>query len=132
MKFINIPINSASSKEPVIIRLNSRPFKKTTLSELINYESIIGSYIFGNLPKGRERRFYNYDENNWIWYEAWNDENRKRHEIVTRYEIQDHQIIKIQPGPRYKVIEGKELDNFYKSVKIYYKLITKSIYGTES
>lgn len=105
-----------------------RPFKKMTKRDLIDLESKLGATIFGEMPEGGRREFFNLDEKTWIWYEEWVDGAGNTRELTTRYEIQENQIVKVQPGPRYEVLTGRELQNFKIAVMAYYELILRRVY----
>ncbi|MBS7346501.1 MAG: hypothetical protein KIG14_02190, partial [Candidatus Sacchiramonaceae bacterium] len=97
------------------------PFKKLTIRDLVNSESQLGSTIFGALAENQERKFFNLDEDTWIWYEARIDNNGQKYENTIRYEVQPDKIIKVQAGPRYSALESGELHNFEQAIVTYNK-----------
>lgn len=108
-----------------------RPFKKLTERELIQLESEVGKNLFGPIPRGHRREFFNLDNATWIWHEEFIDGNRKRKSITTRYEIQDRGILKVQDGSPYSYLEGQELENFAVSVQMYYEQVARKVYGRD-
>ena len=112
-----------------ILKKKNRPLKKFTERELIQLESEIGATIFGEKPAHVTRReFFNLDKDTWIWYEEIVDENGKKQELTTRYEVQPKGILKVQPNYRYSYLEGDELQNFVLAVKEYYERVSRDLY----
>lgn len=109
-------------------RSRKRPLKSLTKRELIQLESEIGAKLFGPVPKGGRREFFNLDAKNWIWYEEWKDTTGKAHSSTIRYEIQDQGVLKIQSGSKYEYITGKELDNLTLAAQIYHENVMRHIY----
>lgn len=105
-----------------------RPLKKLTERELIQLESEIGGKLFGPIPTGHRREFFNLDKNTWIWYEEYNDTKGKNHSVTTRYEVQEGGILKAQDGAKYTYLEGEELQNFGVVVQIYYEQVMRGVY----
>ena len=109
--------------------LKKRPFKNLSERDLIRLESEIGAELFGPVPAGHERSFFNLDEQTWIWFEQRKDPNSGRMmSTTTRYEVQDNGILKIQEGARYNFLEGQELANFMVAIRMYYERVTREIY----
>lgn len=106
-----------------------RPHKKLTERELIQMESEIGAQIFGPIPDGHTRQFFNLDRTTWIWYEQWTDDvTHEKHELITKYEVHPSGILKVQEGARYTFITDQELDNFVLAVQLYYERIMREVY----
>ena len=106
----------------------NRPLKGLTERELINLESQIGAKLFGPVTGGHRREFFCLDDHTWIWHEEWIDENRKLQIATTRYEINEHGVLKVQEGARYSYLEGEELQNFGLAVRLYYEQVTRQVY----
>jgi hypothetical protein len=104
---------------------------KPTIRQLIQMESEIGGTLFGEVPKGHRREFFNLDTDTWIWYEEWVDHLGKRRTTTTRYEIHDNGVLKAQEGAKYNFIEGEELDNFVLSTRLYYERVAREIYHSD-
>lgn len=117
---MSLPRKKTAKKTP----LNRRPNKR----ELIQMESEIGGKLFGPVPRGHRREFFNLDADTWIWYEEWTDRSGKRRTSTTRYEIHDNGILKAQEGARYNFLEGQELENFTLATRLYYEQIAREIY----
>jgi hypothetical protein len=127
MKLLTGSDASAGTFKP----LTSRPLQKMTERELIQLESQIGSQLFGPVPKGTRREFFNVDAKNWIWHEEWYDESKTLKTMTTRYEIQPQGILKVRVGEPYAFIEGQELKNLSLAVQTYYERSMREIYQTE-
>lgn len=111
--------------------LKKRALKDLSERELIALESKIGGQLFGEIPKGHRREFFNLDPTTWMWHEEWVDGAKKRHEQTIRYEVQGQDIVKVLPGPRYVALEGTELDNFTIATHIYYERTMREVYGRD-
>lgn len=109
----------------------NRPLKQFTERELIKLESEIGAQLFGPIPAGRRREFFNLDPITWIWHEEWLDDHRRLQTATTRYEIQDKGILKVQDGARYSYLEGAELDNLRTAINMYYERVCREIYQVD-
>jgi len=118
----------AISVPTISLPKKSRPFRKLTTRELIQLESEIGATLFGEIPKGHHRQFFNLDRSTWIWYEEWSDHLNKKRSTTTRYEIHPNGILKVQEGARYNFIEGDELKNFLVATRLYYERVAREIY----
>lgn len=101
---------------------------KPTHRELIQRESEIGGQLFGAIPLGHHRQFFNLDANTWVWYEEWADEKGKPQNTTTRYEVHQNGILKVQEGSPYYYIEGQELNNLVTAIRHYYERVTRDIY----
>lgn len=107
----------------------NRPLKGLTERELIQLEAQIGTQLFGAVPAGHRREFFNLDANTWVWHEEWIDAaTGKMRAATTRYEIQQKGILKAQDGAQYSYIEGTELENLALSVQMYYERVMREIY----
>ena len=101
---------------------------KPTERELIQRESEIGGHLFGPVPAGHHRQFFNVDPTTWVWYEEWVDDGGKHQTTTTRYEVHENGILKVQEGAHYYYIEGYELQNLVSAIRIYYERVTREIY----
>jgi len=101
---------------------------KPTVRELIQRESEIGGHLFGAIPKGHHRQFFNLDRNTWVWYEEWTDDKGKQKSLTTRYEIHEKGIMKVQEGAPYYYIEGVELANLVSAIRSYYEEVSREVY----
>lgn len=104
------------------------PTKKITKRELIQKESRIGGQLFGAVPAGHHRQFFNLDASTWVWYEEWTDGKGKSQNRTTRYEVHENGVLKVQDGAPYYYIEGQELDNLLLATNMYYERVAKEIY----
>lgn len=104
------------------------PTMKLTKRELIQKESRIGGELFGSVPGGHHRQFFNLDPSTWVWYEEWTDSKGKPQNRTTRYEVHENGVLKVQDGAPYYYIEGQELDNLLLATNMYYERVAKEIY----
>lgn len=101
---------------------------KLTLDELINAESVIGRTVFGPVPEGHRREFFESRKNVWFWYESWVDASGIMHEMTIRYEVRPTGVYKKVIGGKYAKLEGDELNNFRKAARSYLNLIKTKLY----
>lgn len=117
---VSLPSIKLPKKRPV----TTKPTKR----QLIQMESELGGTLFGEIPKGHRRKFFNLDPDTWIWHEEWRDQAGKYRSSTTRYEIHDNGVLKAMEGARYNFIEGEELENFMLSTRLYYERVARDIY----
>lgn len=111
---------------------HKRPFSKLTERELIQIESDIGAQLFGAVPKGHRREFFNLDLSTWIWYDEWIDPTTGQRQSTTiRYEVHERGILKVQEAARYVFIEGQELKNFMTAIHLYYERVAREVYHAD-
>ena len=96
--------------------------------ELINAESELGRTLFGPIPDGHQREFFEHKKNVWIWYDGWLDEKGGTQGITIRYEVRPTGVFKKYVGGNYTRIEGEELDNFRRATRMYLELIKTQLY----
>lgn len=107
----------------------NRPLESFTREELIRLESEIGAELFGPIPDGHKRSFYNLDPKTWVWYEEWSDaDNKSKRRVTTRYEVQPNGVLKVQDGSSYTYLSGQEFDDFTLAVQMYYEQVMRKIY----
>lgn len=111
------------------IKMPAKPaFMRANRRQLIQRESELGGVLFGVIPAGRHRQFFNLDKTTWVWYEDWTDEAGKMHSLTTRYEVHANGVLKVQDKTPYYYIEGEELNNFVLAVHKYYEAVAKRVY----
>ncbi|MBR2993916.1 hypothetical protein IKF43_00785 [Candidatus Saccharibacteria bacterium] len=101
---------------------------KLSLNDLINAESALGRTLFGPIPDGHQREFFESKKNVWIWHESWADQFGKLQQMTIRYEVRPTGVYKKPVGGSYKKIEGQELDNFCKAARSYLDLVKTKLY----
>lgn len=109
----------------------NRPLKPLTDRELIRLESEIGAQLFGPIPHGHRREFFNLDPRTWIWHEEWVGDARQLHVATTRYEVHDNGILKVSEGAQYNYLEGQELTNLELAIRLYYERVAREIYHVD-
>lgn len=115
--------------------LKKAHFKKTslraralkTLDDQINAESALGRTIFGPIPAGHQREFFEHKKNLWIWHESWT-EFGKLNSVTIRYEVRPNGVFKIINNGYSTKLEGAELENFRRATKRYLDLIKSNLY----
>ena len=100
------------------------------LDDLINAESAIGRTLFGPVPAGHRREFFQHKKNVWLWHESWTDNLEQKHEFTYRYEVRPQGVFKklVSPHGHYIKIKGAELENFRQAVHAYAKLVKEKLY----
>lgn len=101
---------------------------KLSYEDLINAESELGRTLFGPIPEGRRREFFEYKKNIWIWHESWLDTAGLARDVTIRYEVKPEGVFKRVSGGKYEKIEGAELDNFRRAAKSYFELVKSKLY----
>lgn len=108
-----------------------KKFKKPTrptVADLINSESSLGRTIFGPIPVGHQREFFQYKKNIWIYHENWEVCGTKK-EVTIRYEVREDGVYKKPLGGKYVKIVGAELENFHRALRTYLKLVKDNLYN---
>ena len=108
--------------------LTPRYYNGLSYSDLMDLESKWGGTIFGPIPAGYQREFFEHKKNVWIWYESWQDQAGKPQELIIRYEVRPAGVFKRVGGQKYEKLSGFELDNFRIAAKNYLDLIKTKIY----
>lgn len=97
-------------------------------TDLMNLESQWGGTLFGPIPAGHQREFFEHKKNVWIWYEGWKDAAGISKDITIRYEVRPSGVFKRVAGEKYEKLEGEELENFRTAAKNYLKLMKTKLY----
>lgn len=98
-------------------------------AELINAESNLGRTLFGPIPAGRRREFFNHKRNVWIWHESWYDQVGHPHVTTIRYEVRPSGVFKRVGRGKYQQLQGHELNNFRHATHAYLRLIKQKLYN---
>ena len=102
---------------------------KLTYNDLINAESELGRTLFGPIPAGHQREFFESKKNVWIWHESYFDNHGHPHGTTIRYEVRPNGVFKSPDGADYIKIEGLELNNFRQAAAAYLNLIKTKLYS---
>lgn len=97
--------------------------------DLVNAESAFGRTIFGPVPAGHQREFFESRKNVWIWYESYMNTDGTMHEMTIRYEVRPDGVFKKIGNASYNKIEGSELENFRQAARTYLNLIKTNLYS---
>ena len=101
---------------------------KLSLEDLINAESELGRTLFGPIPVGHQREFFESKKNVWVWHENWTDQFGKLQEMTIRYEVRPNGVYKKTNNSDYCKIEGTELENFRQAARGYLNLVKTKLY----
>lgn len=101
---------------------------KLSYDDLINAEAELGRTIFGPIPSGYQREFFEAKQNVWIWHESFMDARGKINDTTIRYEVRPAGVYKKAIGGSYVKLQGEELDNFRKAAKTYLNLVKTKLY----
>ena len=99
-----------------------------TYEDLINAESALGRTLFGPIPEGHRREFFESRRNVWIWHESYINNAGILEEMTVRYEVRPTGVFKKPVGGSYQKISGAELDNFRNAAKGYLNLVKTKLY----
>lgn len=91
--------------------------------DLIRRESEIGRTVFGPVPYGVRRDFFCLDVNTWIWHEE-----KEGTKTITRYKIQQNEIIKSVNNGQYERLSLEEVRRFVTATKTYTARINRDLY----
>ena len=111
-----------------IATLAERYSNKLSYDDLVNAESAIGRTLFGPIPAGHQREFFESKKNVWIWYEGWTNTDGVVRGTTICYEVRPAGVYKKIAGSKYEKLEGKELDNFVGAVRKYFELVRAQLY----
>lgn len=111
-------------------KLLKRPVytNKLSYSDLINAESELGRTLFGPIPVGHQREFFESRKNVWIWHESFVNQLGQLQEMTVRYEVRPAGVYKRAGRGKYQKIEGEELNNFRQAAKNYLELVKTKLY----
>lgn len=120
-------------KKAISKALKHQQIRGVSERDLIQSESEIGSQLFGAIPYGGRREFFNLDPATWIYYDEWIDEvSGRRQNLTLRYEVHHNGILKVKEGARYEFIHGEELSNFITATENYYKEVSERLYSASA
>lgn len=119
-KFLNSPF--------AVFRKEKSYSNRLQLEDLINAESELGRTLFGPIPAGHQREFFEHKKNVWIWHESWVNELGQEQGVTIRYEVRPDGVFKKPSGEKYQKIEGAELDNFRQAARGYLNLVKTKLY----
>lgn len=105
-----------------------QPKRPPTLRELIQRESEIGGQLFGDVPKGHRREFFNLDRDTWVWHEEWKDRHGVERSMTTRYEVRPNGVLKVQDGTMYQYVSDEEARHLYEAAKLYHQYVMHYVY----
>lgn len=111
-----------------LLRPQPRYTSRPSYNDLINAESRIGRTLFGPIPEGHQREFFQSKKNVWIWYEGFMDPEGVMQGMTIRYEVRPTGVFKQVSGRGFQKIQGSELDNFRNAAKRYLELVKNNLY----
>ena len=119
-----------SSLNSLLTSFKPKKYSTKTIEDKINAESELGRTIFGPIPAGHQREFFEHKKNIWIWHESWLDSGVTQ-EITIRYEVRPEGVFKKVNGSAYYKLEGAELNNFVQATRRYLELIKTELYHAD-
>ena len=119
----SMPFNAGYRGDP------HRYSNKLSYDDLVNAESELGRTIFGPIPAGHQREFFEYRKNVWIWHESFMDASGALQDMTVRYEVRPEGVFKRLGQGGYDKIEGEELNNFRKAARMYLDLVKTKLYS---
>lgn len=102
-----------------------------TKEQLISRESQIGRTLFGDIPVGHQRDFFNVNEHVWVWHESWRDRLGKKHEKVVKYDVHQSGVWKRVNEGEPIHLQGQELANFVAATSLYFQYVMPEIYSRD-
>lgn len=113
-----------------LLKLNRKEAytNKFSYEDLINAESALGRTLFGPIPEGHQREFFESKRNVWIWHESFVNQLGRVEEMTIRYEVRPTGVYKKPLGGRYEKLSGAELDNFRQAARSYLELVKTKLY----
>lgn len=99
--------------------------------ELIRKEAKVGASVFGAVPVGHYREFFNLDRRTWVWFEQWTDASGTVQRTYTTYEFQPRGVLKTVNNIPRGYVEGKELTRLLEAIKLYHDKVTVEVYGRQ-
>lgn len=108
--------------------IRPRYSNKLSYGDLINAESRLGRTLFGPIPVGHRREFFESRKNVWIWHESFVNKLGQVEEMTVRYEVRPAGVYKRAGRGSYQKIEGEELNNFRNAAKSYLELVKTKLY----
>lgn len=97
--------------------------------ELIRKEAKVGATVFGAVPAGHYREFFNLDKKTWVWFEQWTDEANIEQRVYTSYEFQPRGVLKTVNNIPRGYVEGQELTRLLEAIKLYHDKVAVEVYG---
>lgn len=101
---------------------------RLSYNDLVELESEWGGTMFGPIPYGHQRKFFEHEKNVWIWHENWFDNAGNLQEITIRYEVRPAGVFKRTSGQKYEKLSSEELNNFRIAARNYLQLIKTKLY----
>ena len=127
-----LPINSSEKRRFLRKRVKAptpRYYNGFSYEDLMNLEAQWGGTLFGPIPAGHQRKFFEHKKNVWVWYEGWLDNAGILKEMTVRYEVRPAGVFKRVDGQKYEKLSGDELDNFRTAAKNYLQLMKRKFYS---
>lgn len=97
---------------------------ETFNAELMRRESEIGRKLFGPVPAGVVREFFCLDAHTWVWHEE-----KSGNVKVTRYLVNEKDILKSVNGGQYHKINDQEVEHLVAAAKLYKERVVNGLYN---
>lgn len=96
--------------------------------DLLRREAEIGGSLFGPVPKGSKRQFFQLEKHTWIWIEQWTERGQRRSK-TTKYMIKPTELLRSVDGGHYERASLQETRNFANAVEQYVKRVDSELYN---
>jgi hypothetical protein len=106
---------------------NDRKYAEIT-RDLLRREAVIGGQMFGPLPKGASRQFFQLEKHTWVWVEQWTIKGQ-RHTKTTKYLVKPAELLKSVNGGHYERTSLQEAKNFESAVHLYVESVDSKMYS---
>lgn len=131
-ELLDLAFGSVSSASGGVVGLSGDKIRYTnrlSYDDLVNAESELGRTLFGPIPEGHQREFFEHRKNIWIWHESWLDEAGVERSTTIRYEVRPEGVFKKAAEQDYVRLTGDELENFRTAAKSYLALVKEKLYS---
>jgi hypothetical protein len=96
--------------------------------DLLRREAHIGGQLFGQIPKGGNRQFFQLEKNTWVWVEQWLERGQPKTK-TTKYLIKPTEVLKSVNGGNYERASLEEAKNFEQAVHLYVEGVDRQMYS---
>ena len=96
--------------------------------DLLRREAEIGGKMFGEIPKGSNRQFFQLEKHTWVWVEQWTIRGQ-RNTRTTKYLIKPTELLKSVNGGHYERATLQETRHFASAVELYVESVDDILYN---
>lgn len=96
--------------------------------DLLRREAEIGGSLFGPVPKGNKRQFFQLQKHTWVWVEQYTVDGQQRTK-TTKYLMKPTELLKSVDGSHYERTSIQEARHFEKAVHLYVERVNSEMYS---